>query len=108
MHGFGYWVEKRRYSFSKPTSYEPVKVTPATSGCRARASPATRPGPVIRLHTPGGNPARSNTSWILKPDMGVSDDGLSTTVLPATSAAAAGAPSSAYGKFQGAMTTQTP
>ena len=31
-----------------------------------------------------------------------------TTVLPATSAAAAGAPSSAYGKFQGAMTAHTP
>jgi mRNA-degrading endonuclease toxin of MazEF toxin-antitoxin module len=29
-----------------PTSYDPVNVTPATSGCRISASPSELPGPV--------------------------------------------------------------
>jgi hypothetical protein len=58
--------------------------------------------------TPGGTPACSKISTSLTPDRGVSEEGFMTTVLPATNAAAAGAPSSAYGKFQGAMTAHTP
>ena len=68
----------------------------------------TRPLPGRQLTAPAGTPACSKISTSLTPDSGVSDDGFMTTVLPATNAAAAGAPSSAYGKFHGAMTPQTP
>jgi hypothetical protein len=43
-----------------------------------------------------------------RPAHGVSVPPLTTTVLPVTSAAAAGPPASASGKLNGAMTTQTP
>jgi hypothetical protein len=106
MQGLGYSAEKRVKRVEGLVG--PVNVRPPTSGCSASASPATRPEPVMRFTTPGGRPAFSKASRILKPAIGVSDEGLRTTVLPATSAAAAGAPRSAYGKFQGEMTTQTP
>src|SRR5579872_1675897 len=91
-----------------PTSYEPVNVTPSTPGCMARPSPTTRPLPVTQLMVPAGSPASSKISTSLIPDSGVSDDGFITTVLPVSSAAATGAPISAYGKFQGAITAHTP
>src|SRR6185295_17380524 len=108
MQGLGNLVEKRWKSCLKPTSNDPVKVRPSTSGCIVRPSPTTRPLPATQLMVPRGRPASSKISTSLMPDSGVSDDGLQTTVLPVTSAAATGAPSSAYGKFQGATTAHTP
>ena len=68
---------------------------PSRSGWVTRALPTTRPLPVSRFSVPGGRPACWRISATSTPDSGVSEDGLATTVLPVTSAAAMGAPSRA-------------
>ena len=78
----------------------------------ADAPPARRPPP--RRCPPAGrtiaagSPASSSTSANLAAMVGVSLDGLITTVLPATSAAVVIPTRMASGKFHGGITTPTP
>ena len=73
---------------SLPTSVEPVKVIFATSLCRANALPAVSPMPLTTLKTPGGPPARTNSSASRSALSGDCSAGFNTTVLPAASAGA--------------------
>src|SRR2546425_13015434 len=73
------------------------------SGCRMSASPAVEPNPTMKLNTPGGRFASSSTSANFAPHSGVSEEGLNTTVQPATSAAPLFHPGIAIGKFHGVM-----
>ena len=41
-----------------PMSCDPVKLTASTSADEVSAGPIFEPGPITRLSTPGGNPAR--------------------------------------------------
>ncbi len=90
-----------------PTPCEPVKETPSTPGCLAMASP-TRPPPRTRLNTPLGAPA----SWMMAArawaTAGVGLAGFSTTVLPKARAGADFQAGMAMGKFQGAISPNTP
>ncbi|CAM5703273.1 hypothetical protein SGRIM128S_03479 [Streptomyces griseomycini] len=72
----------------RPTAVEPVKETRSTSGCSARAWPATGPRPVTRLNTPAGTPASCTASAKSRAVSGVSSAGLTTTVQPAARAGA--------------------
>ena len=81
---------------------------PSTSLLVISSSPTVLPGPVTKLKTPSGTPASRMHSVNSQPLSGVSDAGLKTTVLPATSAPPLGPPASAKGKLKGEITTQTP
>ena len=94
-HGFGYSRANFRYSCPKPTSYEPVNVKPATFGMIPQAVANDAAASRQAADNARRTPACSKISTSFTPDSGVSDDGFMTTVLPATSAAAAGAPSNA-------------
>jgi hypothetical protein len=96
---------KRRPS-ARPTSAEPVKTTPSIAPS-ASARPVAAP-PWTSPTTPSGNPAAANASPTSAPERGVCSDGLSTTVLPATSAPAAMPVTSATGKLNGPITPNTP
>ena len=96
---------KRRPS-ARPTSAEPVKTTPSIAPS-ASARPVAAP-PWTSPTTPSGSPAAANASPTSAPDSGVCSDGLSTTVLPATSAPAAMPVTSATGKLNGPITPNTP
>ena len=63
---------------------------------------------MTRFTTPGGTPASSSTRTKLIADIGVSDAGLNTTVLPQTSAGMIFQDGIAMGKFHGVITEQTP
>src|SRR5688572_11008969 len=91
-----------------PTSNEPVKVTPSTSGLSTSACPTTEPDPVTKLTTPSGRPASRKQSTSKHTIQAVSEAGLITIVLPVTSAAPAGPPVSANGKLNGLITNHTP
>ena len=94
-------------AIARPTSAEPVNATPST-GASTSARPVAGP-PWITFSTPGGQPggdARSRPR--IAPVQGVSSEGLSTTLLPAISAAAAMLTASAAGKLNGAITANTP
>ena len=95
MQGLGKRDENRWNKWRKPMSNEPVNVRPSTSGCRASASPMTRPEPVRQLTVPAGRPASAKMPARIAPESGVSDEGFMMTVLPVTSAAATGAAISA-------------
>ena len=71
-------------------------------------SPTSRPLPTTTLSTPGGSPASARISTKSAVHAGVSVAGLSTTVLPATSAGAAFHTGIAHGKFQGAISPTGP
>ena len=73
---------------ARPARVEPVSETMSTSGWPAMASPTTGPYPVTRLKTPAGRPISSRISASTKAFSGATSLGLSTTVLPATSAGA--------------------
>ena len=60
------------------------------------------------LMTPSGTPASRKTSISFTALMAPARAGLSTTVLPAIIAAAAGPVESAIGKLKGLMTANTP
>ena len=94
-----------RRAMSRPTSAEPVKATPATADS-ARACPVPGP-PCTRLNTPSPSSA-SRISPSSAPVQGASSDGLSTTVLPAISAAPAMFTARATGKLKGAITAKAP
>ena len=63
---------------------------------------------MTRLITPSGTPASRYASTSFTPDIGAADDGLKTTVFPASIAAADGPHDSAIGKLKGLMTANTP
>ncbi len=77
-------------------------------GCSTITSPISAPLPVTKLSALGRKPASSAASMKMAALMGVSLDGFSTTVLPATSAAVAVPSMMASGKFHGGITTPTP
>ena len=93
---------------SVPISVLPVNEIPATSGDSTSALPTLPPGPVIRLNTPGGTPASSNTSVSFTAHSGVLDAGLNTMALPQISAGAIFQAGIAMGKFHGVMMPTTP
>ncbi|MCY1432985.1 hypothetical protein D9M71_490030 [compost metagenome] len=90
----------------RPVAVEPVKVTLSMSGWEVIQGPKSSP-PDTTLTTPGGS-----SSLISSPSLsevsGVKGDGLSTTVLPATSAGASFQTASRTGKFHGTMAPTTP
>ena len=82
---------------------------PSTPGWFTSSSPTTLPGPETKLKTPVGHAGRAcrpRTSF--SPVNTPMCAGLSTTVLPATSAADDGPAASAIGKLNGLMTAHTP
>src|SRR5512135_2747558 len=81
---------------------------PATSGLTTSSSPTVRPGPVMKLTTPGGNPASRKHCARCHVLIGVSLAGLRITVFPATRAPPIGPPLSAIGKLKGETTAHTP
>ena len=60
------------------------------------------------MKTPAGIPAAAAISYSSYERSGVADAGLSTIVLPATSAPPAGPAARASGKLNGAITAHTP
>ena len=91
-----------------PTSFDPVKAMKRVSGCSTRISPTTAPLPTSIENDCGGKPASNSTSANLAAMVGVSLEGLITTVFPATSAAVVIPTMMASGKFQGGIITPTP
>ena len=71
----------------RPTSRDPVKETNRVFGCATRRSPIAPPLPVRKQNECGGKPASSSVSANIAAMVGVSLEGLMTTVLPVTSAA---------------------
>ena len=76
-----------RCMMSRPTAFEPVNVTNATSGCSTSGGPISSPTPGRNASAPGGSPASSRISTRRDAMPGVCSAGLNTTVLPVTSAA---------------------
>ena len=91
-----------------PVRVEPVKVILAMRGCRLSASPVTRPSPCTMLKMPGGTPASTASSARRSTENGVSSEGLSTTALPAASAAPTFHEAITSGKFHGVIAPTTP
>src|SRR5213078_595018 len=87
----------------RPTAFDPVKTTNATSGCRTRCAP-TSPNPGRNASAPGGTPASRRISTSRNAMPGVCSAGLKTTQFPVTSAAVTMPAGIASGKFHGAMT----
>src|SRR5689334_6308188 len=79
-----------------------------TSGFSTSAMPTDSPLPVTRFTTPGGTPASASSCTKSAAQAGVSDAGLSTTVLPATSAGIIFQQGIAIGKFHGVIRPQIP
>ncbi len=78
-----------------PVGTDPVKLIFATAGWEVIQAPSSSP-PLTTLTTPGGStPAR--TAPRARVDSGVNGDGLSTTVLPASSAGPSFHPASSSG-----------
>src|SRR5271163_5063491 len=92
----------------RPTSRDPVNATKRVLGCSTKRSPTTAPEPTSIENDCGGKPASSKTSANFAAMVGVSLDGLITTVLPDTKAAAVIPTMMASGKFQGGTITPTP
>ena len=90
-----------------PTSVEPVNDTLSTPGCRSSASPTTLPLPVTTFRTPGGRKGAA-ISAISRMVSGASSAGLSTTVLPAASAAGTFIAAIISGEFHGRIAATTP
>jgi hypothetical protein len=91
----------------RPVAVEPVKAILSTPGCSTSAAP-TGPRPVTTFSTPFGTPASTASSASSSVDVGVTSDGLATTVLPAASAGKSFQPSSPSGVFQGVIAATTP
>src|SRR5262252_735947 len=91
-----------------PFSDEPVNEIPRTRGSLVIRSPTSELLPTSRFSTPAGNPARSKISTSFAAVSGVVDDGLKTTVLPATRAGAIFQAGMAIGKFHGVINATTP
>src|ERR1700733_14573243 len=91
-----------------PISFEPVNEIAATSLCVTSVSPTVEPGPKTTLRTPLGSPAVAKISAMILAVQGVIDAGLSTTVLPVTSAGPSFQIGIATGKFHGVTSATTP
>ena len=90
----------------RPVATEPVKKILSTSASQSAAP--VEPSPWITSTTPRGRPMRRKISSMISPVIGVTSEGLSTTVLPAMSALSVGNIESWKGKFHGAITAITP
>ena len=97
-----------RSAIVRPVSDEPVNEITGTSRLSTIASPTLSPEPVTRFTVPGGKPASSMSSTRRVAQCGVSDDGLNTTVFPATRAGMVFQHGIAIGKFQGVTIPATP
>ena len=104
--GRAYGPSWKRRPSARPTSAEPVKTTPSIAP--SASAPPVAPPPCTTDTTPSGSPAAANVSPTSAPDSGVCSDGLTTTVLPATSAPDAMPVTSATGKLNGPITPKTP
>ena len=93
---------------TRPTSVEPVKVSPRTIGLEVISPPISREAPVSTEKTPGGMPARSASSASASAESGVSIAGLQTKAQPAARAGPALRVIIALGKFQGVIAATTP
>ncbi len=91
-----------------PVRVEPVKVIFEISGWHVRASPVVRPSPCTTLNRPRGTPASMASSARRTAENGVSSEGLSTTALPAASAAPTFHDTITSGKFHGVIAPTTP
>src|SRR6185312_15373547 len=91
-----------------PTSRDPVNDTKRVLGCDTSTSPMAPPLPVKKQNDSAGKPASSSVSAKTAAIVGVSLEGLITTVLPVTSAAQVMPHKIASGKFHGGITTPTP
>ncbi len=91
----------------RPVVVSPVKAILAMRGLRASGVPTSEPWPNTTFSTPGGStsPIRSIRTARL---IGVSDAGLITTQLPATSAGASFHAAISSGKFHGMIWPTTP
>ena len=91
----------------RATSVDPVKTTPAISGCATSAAPIL-PSPGTRCSAEGGTPASCSRRTAAAAIRGVCSAGLATTALPAISAAVTWPRKIASGKFHGDIATNTP
>ncbi len=91
-----------------PTSVEPVKDTALTAGLATISFPISEPEPVTKFRTPFGRPASINISTNLKPERGVKEAGLKTTVFPAIKAGTIFRQGTFTGKFHGVRIETTP
>ena len=91
-----------------PVRVEPVKVMTSTSGCSARAWPASWPKPLITFSTPSGSPASFARPARRRAVSGDFSDGLSTMLLPVASAGPSFQQASSSGKFHGTTAAITP
>ena len=94
-------------STARPEGTEPVNAIRGTSGWATSAAPAVAPRPVTTLSTPGGSRSaaiRASSSA----DRDVCSPGLTMTVLPAASGAAALPEANLNGWLNGTMRPTTP
>ena len=92
----------------RPTSFEPVNEMKRRRVLITSGSPTSAPEPLRKLTTPAGMPASSSNAKKRQAIHGASDDGLSTTQLPVTTAADVMPAMMARGKFHGGITPPTP
>src|SRR5690606_17974801 len=91
-----------------PTSVDPVKVIFLMIGFSQISSPISPALPVTMLTTPLGMPASSHSAPQARPEYGVCEAGLTTTVQPAAIAGAILRASIEDGKFHGVIAAMTP
>ena len=91
-----------------PTSRDPVKLIASIPATEASAAPSFAPGPMTRLSTPVGSPARWTMSASAHGDAGTSSAGLKITQFPNASAGAIFHAGIANGKFHGVIRPTTP
>ena len=92
----------------RAASTPPVNDTRLTNGWLVSARPHGSPKPVMRLNTPGGNPASSTSRANSRTGAGASSEDLMTTVLPAARAGAAFVAVRSISAFQGTTPATTP
>ena len=86
---------------------EPTKLTACTIGLSSSVSTASL-SPLTTLSTPGGRPASSASCASSRVEEGVFSDGLSTKVLPQTTASGHIHSGTMAGKLKGVMPATTP
>ena len=75
-------------AMTSPVRVPPVNESVGTRGCDTRGAPASSPRPCTMLTTPGGPPTSRQTRDRRNAVIGVSSDGLATTVFPVAIAGA--------------------
>ena len=91
----------------RATGVDPTNETARTSGCASSASTATR-SPCTTLNTPSGRPASRSSPASISDGEGSRSEGLSTKVLPHTSASGNIHIGTITGKLNGVMPAATP